>query len=230
MKNINILFIISALLLNFNLFALELDNNTSISQDENMTLNIVDDSNNTQALVITPFESLFVNHMAYLYYNKGIQALYKGDYKTAYNFAMKAQAITDNTEQEKDLTIALPYLPNYVRESAYAPKRIYYKIIKYKPYELKRLITKTKLISPPIATISLNRTSTYISMHIKNFGDLPLDNFEVLLNDKLIAKYDKILVGEDKIIRINKAPILYEISFKEKYGFAPQNITLSEDQ
>jgi len=220
MKKLKIFLTTSFLLLNINLQAVEIN-------DENTTIPMTEEVSEQD---ISPFEKLFVNHMAYLYYNKGIEALYKDNYKDAYNFAMKAKAIMDNTEDTKDLTIALPYMPNYVRESAYAPKRIYYKIIKYKPYELKRLITKAKLISPPLAAITLNKTSTYISLHIKNYGDLPLDDFEVLLNDKSIVKYDKILVGEEKTIRIDEAPVLYEIAFKEKYGFAPNSITLSEDQ
>ncbi len=172
------------------------------------------------------FEKSFVYHSAYLFYSKGIEELYSGNYKNAYDYAMRARAIYENDKADY---IPLPYMPSYVRESAYTPKRIYYKMINYKQYELNRLITKIKLLSPPIPTVVFNRTSTYIDVTIRNFGDLPLDRFEVFLNDEKIALYEKILPHEEKIVRVESAPKLYEISFKEKYGFAPNSIMLSED-
>lgn len=179
---------------------------------------------------MSEFEKLFINHTAYIYYSTSIKELYTANYKNAYENAMKAKAIYDNTDEESSQIIALPYMPSYIRESGFTAKRIYYKVIKANTYELRRLITKIKLISPPIATVVLKKTSTYIDVIIKNYGDLPLDGFEVLLNDEPIAKYDKILPNEEKVTRLEASPSLYEISFKEKYGFAPNSIMLSEDE
>lgn len=182
----------------------------------------------TQEASMSSFEKLFVNHSAYIYYEDSIKSLYKNDYKQAYSLAMKAKDIIDNT-QEMDQFIALPYMPSYMRETSFSPKRVYYKIVEYKPYHLKRLITKAKLISPPIASVVISRTSTSLGLKVKNYGDLPLDEFEVLVNDAVIASFDKILPNEEKYIRVESAPTLYELSFKEKYGFAPNSMMLSED-
>jgi len=198
----------------FDVNALKEDINETMVVEENMS----------------EFEKLFVNHSAYRYYEKAIEELYKSNYKAAYENAMKAKEIVDNTDKPNEQVIALPYMPNYLRETAYTPKRIYYKIVKAKPYELKRVITKAKLISPPVASIIIKRTSTYMEIITRNYGDLPLDDFELLLNDESIVKYEKVLPNEKKIIRIDAAPVLYEISFKEKYGFAPKSIMLSEGE
>ena len=194
----------------------------AIVEDVNETMEVSED--------MSEFEKLFVNHSAYIYYLKGIEELQIANYKAAYENAMKAKAIIDNTNKPNEQVIALPYMPNYVRESSYTPKRIYYKTVKAKPYELKRLITKAKLISPPIASVVLKRTSTYIEVITRNYGDLPLDEFELLVNEDSIVKYEKILPNEQKITRIGVAPNLFEISFKEKYGFAPKSIMLSEGE
>lgn len=207
-------------------------------KDNNSTeiLDIVEDANTTEnnstevVFELSEFEKLFVNHSAHIYYSKAVKDLYESNYKSAYDNAMKAQVIYDNTNNEVEQIIPLPYMPSFMRESAYTAKRIYYKMVKPKPYELKRLVTKAKLISPPIATVALKKTSTYIDVIIKNYGDLPLDGFEVLLNDEPIAKYEKILPNEEKVTRLEASPSLYEISFKEKYGFAPNSIMLSEDE
>lgn len=196
--------------------------------DSNTSLEEVLDDNTTIKGSLSEFEKLFVNHVAYNYYKNGIKALYQSDYKSAYDNAMNAKDIVDNTELNKT-TIALPYMPSFMRETSYAPKRTYYKIIKEKVYELKRLIRKAKLMSPPIASVVIRRTSTTIDVILKNYGDLPFDEFEVLVNEKRIALFDKLLPNQEKTIKINKAPKLYEVSFKEKYGFAPKSFMLSED-
>ena len=194
----------------------------NVSIDENITT--------IKNIELSDFEKLFVNHTAYIYYRNGINDIYLGNYKSAYANAMKAKDIFDNTDDVENQVIALPYMPSYLRESAYTPIKIYYKIVKPRQYELKRLITKAKLISPPIASVVIKRTSTYMEIILKNYGDLPLDDFEVLLNDESISKYEKILPNELKTLRVELAPKLYEISFKEKYGFAPNSIMLSEDE
>lgn len=198
------------------------DEKITMVKDVNETMEVSED--------MSEFEKLFVNHSAYIYYLKGIEEIQVANYKSAYENAMKAKAIIDNTNKPNEQVIALPYMPNYVRESSFTPKRIYYKTVKAKPYELKRLITKAKLISPPIASVVLKRTSTYIEVITRNYGDLPLDEFELLVNEESIVKYEKILPNEQKITRIGVAPSLFEISFKEKYGFAPKSIMLSEGE
>ena len=199
--------------------------------DANLTdVNSTDVNTSIEVTTLSEFEKLFVNHSAYIYYEKAVEEIYNGNYKAAYENAMLAKNIVDNTDDKESQIIALPYMPNYVRESGLTPKRIYYKIVKAKPYELKRVITKAKLISPPMASVILKRTSTYMEVIVRNYGDLPLDEFELLLNDEQIAKFDKILPNEEKIIHLDKAPTLYEISFKEKYGFAPKSIMLSEGE
>lgn len=179
---------------------------------------------------MSAFEKLFVNHSAYIYYSKGVEELYKSNYKSAYENAMKAKEIIDNTDNINEQIIALPYMPSFVRETAYSPKRIYYKIVKAKVYELRKLIVKAKLISPPIASVIVKKTSTYMEIIIRNFGDLPLDEFELLINEKSMVKYDKILPNDKKTIRVDIVEEFHEISFKEKYGFAPSSIMLSEDE
>ncbi len=206
-------------------------NTTVESVEQNTTVESVEQNATIEEKKeMSEFEKLFVNHSAYNYYEKAIESLYKSDYKAAYKNAMSAKEIVDNTDADASQTIALPYMPNYVRESGLTPKRIYYKIVHSKPYELKRVVIKAKLISPPIASVVIKRTSTFMELIVRNYGDLPLDDFEVLLNDESLAKFEKILPNEQKIIRIDKAPTLYEISFKEKYGFAPGSMMLSEDE
>ena len=201
----------------------------STQEEEDYTIEDADESEDKNTS-ISEFEKLFVHHSAYIYYNKAIDAMFQADYKTAYDYAMKAKEIYDNTDINDSQLIALPYMPSYIRESGYTPKRIYYKMLKAKPYELKRAITKIKLISPPIASVVIKRTSTSIEVIIKNYGDLPLDEFELLLNDEKLVSYEKILPNEQKVFRLDAAPQLYELSFKEKYGFAPKSILLSEDE
>ena len=191
--------------------------------------NLEDNSNDLDTQVgLSEFEKLFVNHTAYNFYKAGIKALYQGDYKIAYENAMNAKDIVDNTELNTS-TIALPFMPSYMRETSYSPKKIYYKIVKQKEYQLKRLVVKAKLISPPIASLVIHRTSTTIDVILRNHGDLPFDDFEVLVNEEPIALYEKLLPNEEKVIKIQKAPKLFEVSFKEKYGFAPESFMLNED-
>ena len=201
------------------------DNNVESTTDANTSVEVQEQVRNMNA-----FEKLFVNHSAYRYYAKGVQELYKNNYKEAYDNAMKAKAIIDNTQAKGEQVIALPYMPNYVRETGYTPKRIYYKTVKAKPYELRKLIVKAKLISPPIASVIIKKTSTYMDVIVKNYGDLPLDEFELLINDESIVIYDKILPNEQKITKVDIKEEFYEISFKEKYGFAPKSIMLSEGE
>lgn len=195
-----------------------------------VTQNKVLDNTSITEEKLSSFETIFSNHVAYINYHEAILSLYNGDYKQAYQNAINAKSIFDNTNAEDKQFIALPYMPSYVREGPYGPKTIYYKIVNYYPYELKRLITKVKLVSPPIATVVINRGSTSITLSVKNFGDLPLDEFEVMLNDEQIAFFETILPNEEKSIRIEGAPKLYEVAFKEKYGFAPDSFILSEDE
>jgi len=209
-----------------------LDKNVSTQIDMSEDENIEDDQMISQEPEIqkeslSEFEKLFVNHIAYNYYKTAIKALYQDDYKSAYENAMNAKDIVDNTDLNIT-TIALPFMPSFMRESSYSPKRTYYKIIKEKEYELKRLITKVKLISPPIASVVIHRSSTTIDVILRNHGDLPFDKFEVLVNEKPIALFNKLLPNEEQTIRIEKAPKLYEVSFKEKYGFAPKSFVLDE--
>ncbi len=213
-----------------------------IAKDINLTqdVNLTQDSNSTEKGLfssfknpennetkISKFEKTFVNHTAYISYQNAIKTMYEGNYKDAYTHAMSAKKIFYISD-EKEQIIPIPYMPSYVRESAYGPKRIYYKLLKYKQYELKRVITKIKLMSPPIATVILKRTSTYIDIIIRNYGDLPLDEFELFLDNKSMVKYTQILPNEEKVYRYDSAPVLHEISFKEEFGFAPNSIMLSE--
>jgi len=226
MKNLHTISILLALTLATCIFAQ--DDNVTQPLDQNMS--VANDSIplNQERPKISEFEKLFVNHIAYNYYKNGINSLYEGDYKKAYENAMNAKEIVDNTDLNTT-TIALAFMPSYLRESAYSPKRIYYKIVKQKQYKLKRLIVKAKLISPPIASLVIHRTSTTIDVILKNYGDLPLDEFEVFVNEQSIAFYEKVLPNEEKTIKIQKAPKLYEVSFKEKYGFAPKSFMLEEE-
>lgn len=208
------------------------DANDSFVEDANTTTwdeeSSTQDSGYIETKKLSEFEKLFVNHTAFNFYKTGILSLYQGDYKSAYENAMSAKDIVDNTELNAT-TIALPFMPSFVRESAYSPKRTFYKIVKQKEYKLKRLVTKAKLISPPIASVVIHRTSTTIDIILRNHGDLPFDEFEVLVNEEPIAMYEKLLPNEEKTIKIQSAPKLYEVSFKEKYGFAPKSFMLSEE-
>lgn len=234
MKILNILQIVLTLSLTSYLYADVISESISTSDNNATQASQTADINATQlqkkfeSKTLSEFEKLFINHVAFNYYKSGITALYQGDYKAAYENAMKAQEIVDNTDLNTT-TIALPFMPSYIRETSYSPKRTYYKIVKQKEYKLKRLITKAKLISPPIASMVIHRTSTTIDIILRNHGDLPFDDFEVFVNEKPIALYEKLLPNEEKTIKIQKAPKLYEVSFKEKYGFAPKSFMLSEE-
>jgi len=220
------------------------DTNKTISLDSNVTLDdynisIIKNENTIMEIKTSPkmkipvyidttmskFEKLFLNHLAYRDYKDAIKAMYKKDHKKAYKLAINAKKIYS---QDDTSLIPLPYMPSFLRESAYSAKRIYYKTVIHKEYELQRLITKIKLLSPPIPAVVIKRTSTYIDIIVKNYGDLPLDDFEILLDSQSVVKYSKILPMEEKVYRYEKAPILHEIAFKEAYGFAPQTILMNE--
>ncbi|SFV75279.1 hypothetical protein MNB_SM-3-7 [hydrothermal vent metagenome] len=179
-----------------------------------------------QETKMTQFQKLFVNHIAYRDYQKAIDEMYKKEYKKAYSYAMHAKSIYP---QNKRSLIALAYMPSYLRESAYEPKKIYYKIVIYKQYELDRLVTKIKLLSPPIPSVIVKRTSTYMDIIIRNYGDLPLDEFALVIDGKKVITYNKILPNEEKVYRYESAPIMHEIGFNERYGFAPKSIVINEE-
>jgi len=176
---------------------------------------------------LSDFEKQFVNHIAYNHYKKAIELLYKKEHKSAYEEASKAKEFFDNEMENEN--IVLPYIPGFIRESAQTPKRIYYKILIEKDYELKRLIRKIKLLNPPIPLIVLNQTSTYIDVIIKNVGDLPLDNFLVEVNFEEAARFEKINPNESKTYRYSNSVKIEDLSFKEDYGFAPSAIELSNE-
>ena len=174
---------------------------------------------------MSKFEKMFVNHLAYINYNDSINALYNNDYKKAYTLAMEAKNIF---KQDETKLIPLAYMPSYLRETAYAPKKIYYKVVVHKTYELHRLVTKIKLMSPPMASVVVKRSSTNIEIIIRNYGDLPLDNFELLIDGQSIIKYNKINPNDEKRYIYEKAPQIHEIAFHEEYGFAPNAIVINE--
>ena len=212
------------------------DQNLTIDQTQNTDLNqttpiaTTDENNATkkeQENTLTQFERSFPNHIAYDNYQKAIKNLYKGDYKTAYDYAMKARDIYDINKTEQQV-IPLPFIPNFAKESPYSPKRVYYKVIEYKPYELNRVIKKIKLLSPPIPSVILKKRSTMIELDVTNFGDLPLDNFEIFINGKKVESFYKIEPNQTKNVFLDDIDEIYEITFKEQYGFAPGNITINE--
>jgi hypothetical protein len=216
---------------------LSLDDN-NISKDSNQTdknitnESIVLDTNTTQKDTNTSkvkeyskFEKQYINHIAFNNYKKAVKLLYDGDYKQAYKLVMKAKEYYDENDRNK---VPLPYISGYLREQAFTPRRIYYKMLVDREYELTRLIRKIKLLSPPIAMVVIKRTSTYIQIDIQNIGDLPLDKFEIYLNDEKVVAFDKINPDETKQYIYKEAPVLDTISFKEAYGFAPDSISMGE--
>jgi len=208
------------------------ENNVSVNQDSNTTLNdinkTVEPKIQQKQKVYTLFEKTFVNHIAYNHYENAIKLMYQKKHKEAYAEAMKAKDVYDNIAK-KEQTINLPYIPGYIRESAQTPRRTYYKIVKQKTYELKRLIRKIKLLDPPIPFVVLNQTSTYIDVTVTNFGDTPLDNLVVEINFEKAAVFDKINPKESKTVRFDKSMNIEQISFTEEYGFAPAQIDLTQE-
>jgi hypothetical protein len=213
---------------------IKIDTRSSLINDNNKTKidikntkdtnnSSIDDSNKT----LSSFESKFVNHIAYRHYDKAVNLLYKKQYTKAYNEAISAKLLFNN-EDKKEKLISLPYMSSYLRESGFAPKTMYYKIIENKPYQLKRLLTKIKLLSPPIPMIILKKTSTNIIVEVSNQGDLPLDEFDILINDTKVHRFDKINVNKMKSIKIDFNGIIEKITFKEAYGFAPKSIQIVE--
>ena len=201
------------------------ENNTTVNQELNATKELVLKDGKTY----TQFEKTFINHIAYNHYKNAMKYMFDKKHKEAYEEAMKAKKVYDNSLNEKAQIIDLPYVPGYVRESAQTPRRTYYKIVKKHVYELKRLIRKIKLLNPPIPFVVLNQTSTYIDITVKNFGDTPLDNLIVEVNYEKAASFDKIYPNKSKTVRFNKTMNLEQISFSEEYGFAPALIEFSQE-
>jgi len=201
-------------------------------QTENNNSKIINDLNitkiNKKEKTLSLFEKLFVNHLAYNHYKKAIKLMYEKKHKLAYKEAMIAKNMYDNS-LKKEKIIDLPYIPGYIRQSAQAPRRVYYKILKKQVYEIDRLIRKIKLLNPPIASIVLNKTSTYIDISITNDGDLPFDNFIIEINYEKVASFDKIAPKETKTFRYYIDSNIEQISFKEEYGFAPAPIELTNE-
>lgn len=175
---------------------------------------------------LSKFEKTFIRHIAYNHYKKAIDLLYMKNHQEAYSEAMSAKAVYDANATQKE--IILPYLPGYVRESAQTPRRIYYKILVDKNYELHRLIKKIKLLSPPVPMVVLNQTSTYVDIEVKNFGDLPLDNFGIEVNFEKVKTFPKINPKESVTYRFDKAVVVEQIRFSEEFGFAPKEITFEK--
>ena len=206
-------------------------NNTTVAQDENITS--LEESNtleqNQTVVSHSQFEKSFPNHIAYKFYKKGVEALKEGDYKKAYENSMNARAIY-NIKKGQYGVIPLPYLAGFLKETSYTPKRFYYKIIEFKPYELRKLIIKSKLISPPIASVVIKKRSTSTDIIVKNYGDLPLDGFGITINNKKVVSYDKINPNEQKIYSYDSSETVYTISFTEEYGFAPESMNIEEEE
>ena len=214
------------------------DNETNVTKNSINTLDYIE-INNTKEIVkqsqeenlqipqkVEKFEKIFANHSAYIAYKKAIDLLYKGEYQEAYKFAIQAKTIYP---QPEDTTLMpLAYMPPYLREGNYGAKKVYYKIVEYKKYEVDRLITKIKLLSPPIPLVVIKRTSTYMDISITNYGDLPLDKFELLIDNQQVISYKQILPKEEKKFRVDLALVIHELSFKEEYGFAPESIMVNE--
>jgi len=174
---------------------------------------------------LNSFESRFVNHIAYNFYNEAIDLLDDKDYKNAYDTAIKAKAIFDNTDHKiKD--IELPYMPSFLRETSFSPKEIYYQYVEQEAYEINRLIKKIKLLSPPIPEVYIKRTSTYIEVSVENFGDLPLDDFQIFINEELRQTFKKIGVKQKASFKLDFNEKIDTVSFQELYGFAPHKIEL----
>ncbi len=206
----------------FILMALFIGVSSAVAQDD-----IVNEENTERTY--TKFEKSFVNHIAYNHYKKAVDFMYEKNHTEAYDEAIKAKEVYDNSLNKDEQVINLPYVPGFVRESAQTPKRIYYKIMKEYEYEIQRLITKIKLLNPPIPFIILNKTSTYIDITIVNYGDTPLDKFEIDINYETVKVFDKINPKAKKTFRVNKAMEIEQISFKEAYGFAPKLIEFTQE-
>lgn len=176
----------------------------------------------------TKFEKSFVNHIAYNHYEKAVKLMFNKQHKLAYEEAIKAKDIYDNTTSKEKL-IDLPYIPGYLRESAQTPSRIYYKIIKQNEYQINRLIRKIKLLNPPIPMVIINKTSTYIEIKVTNYGDTPLDKFAVEVNYETLKVFNKIYPKKTKIFRVNKSVNIEQLSFKEEYGFAPKTTEYTQE-
>lgn len=210
------------------------DSNDTTLWDENITTadanSSVWDVKGTEELQerkLSDFEKKFVNHIAYNHYKKAIKLLYEKEQISAYKEAYKAKEFFDNSLDNRD--IVLPYMPGYLRESAQTPKRIYYKILVERDYELTRLIRKIKLLNPPIPLVVLNQTSTYIDITINNSGEVPLDNFVIEVNYEKVAEFDRVYPNQSQTYRYNQSVLIEEISFSEAYGFAPAAIELSNE-
>lgn len=211
------------------------DTNTSLAETNTTTSVIIEEPEEILELkqsadtnrTFTKFEKTFVNHTAYNHYKRAIEYMYQADHTNAYSEAMSAKAIYENFETNEDIN--LPYIPGYIRENAATPKRIYYKIIEPHNYELKRLITKIKLLNPPIALVTYIQTSTYVDITVQNVGDTPLDNFLVEINYEKVKNFEKIIPNQVVTYRYNSSTKIDSLSFTEEYGFAPEPIEFIEE-
>jgi len=206
-----------------------LDNNLAITSiDTNETNSTTTKIKPKKEKTYTLFQKMFVNHIAYNFYKEAITLLYDGNYKEAYTKAIKAKDTYDNTNKKEQI-IKLPYIPGFIRENAQAPRRLYYKIVKEQPYELKRLIRKIKLLSPPLAMVIIDKTSTYTDIKVTNIGDLPLDKFGIEINYEQVTTFDKIEPNETKTYRYNNSQPIEQITFSEEYGFNPEPIEFAQE-
>jgi hypothetical protein len=172
------------------------------------------------------FEKLISNHIAYKHYIGAIKYLYDRNYTLAYDEANRAKSIYDNTKSDIK-TIKLPYAPAFIREGPFTPRRIIYEVIRKRDYELKRLIKKIKLLAPPIGYVTIYRGSTYVDIVVQNLGDLPLDQFSIILNGEVLKVFDKITPTQQKKYRYNGVVSIETIEFKEADGFAPEAFELN---
>ena len=247
MKNIKILILIVTILIATGCSSKNeitpSENNTTAETNSTLETNSTIENNSTieQSSIVNKdeeiiegrtyslFEKKFINHIAYNHYKNAIKLMYKKKHKEAYEEAIKAKKVYDNSLKEEQI-IALPYIPGYVRESAQTPRRTFYKIVEEHIYELTRLIRKIKLLNPPIPFIVLNQTSTYIDITVENFGDTPLDNLAIEVNYEKAATFEKIYPFKSKTIRFHKTMKIEQISFTEDYGFAPSIIEFDQEE
>jgi hypothetical protein len=76
----------------------------------------------------------------------------------------------------------------------------------------------------------IKKRSTSTDIIIRNYGDLPLDNFKILINSKEVVSFDKINPNEEKTYTYDFSGKIYEVSFKEEYGFGADSIMINEEE
>ena len=176
------------------------------------------------------YKKMLPNHQAYNYYKMSKYAFEKENYIVAYKYAIKAKSLYNNKNSR---SIKLPYLPDFLRESAFAPKRILYQFMDVKGYEVDRLIKKIKLLAPPVAFVTINRTGSSFIIMVKNMGKLPLDQFGVLINKKYNHMFNQIKPDESSSYTLNidlSTNSLDSILFSEEHGFVPKEIEFSKEE